>query len=129
MNRIEKARSIVNAGLVGVLQRDNEGRPQVLRVPGSEGKSYQVIIRRKDFLSCECSMETGNLGYTPCEGNKKTVCYHSIAALLASAGERIVVVCTDRVTAKKVSNLGGKVHEVKSWNGGRPIWIVVKKGE
>jgi hypothetical protein len=126
MNRIEKARSIVNAGLVGVLQRDNEGRPRVLRVPGSEGKSYQVIIRRKGFLSCECNMETGTLGYTPCEGNKKTVCYHAIAALLASAGDRRVVICTDLVTAKRVSNLGGTIYEIKSWNGGRPIWIVVR---
>lgn len=129
MTRIKKAKELAKLGLIGVLQEDKQGRPKVLRVPGSNGRSYQVIIRRsKKGIFCECSLEIGNLGHVPCEGNRITVCYHSISALsyCAERVDKKVSFHNFYPDAKNYSNLGGTVHEVKSWNGGRSIWMVVR---
>jgi len=126
--REEKARLIAQLGLIGVLQTDKNGQPNVLRVPGSGGKMYQVIIRKRGTLSTECNLDVGAAGFTKCQGNIRTVCYHSLAALVfvAKKSGKTIKICKDRVDAEKLSNLGGKAYEVKSWQGGHSMWIVVE---
>ena len=129
MERTLKARLIADAGLCKILQmKDN--KPTVIGVPGSEGRSYQVIIRRfPGKISLECNLDMDKMGIVPCEGNKKTVCYHALAALYASAklAGQTVSICHNETDAKRLANMShGMVALVESWNGGKPMYMMVK---
>ncbi len=113
MDRIKKARIIMQAYLTKTLDVDKQQRPRVVLVPGSEGKQYQVIIRRpdKNTITCECSVCT-SCGDQPCKGNTRTVCYHSIAAILHCVREkqRRAWVCGDLRSAQLLENATGGAH-------------------
>lgn len=120
-DRTTKARA---AALFGkIAERDGEGRVKVVLVPGSEAKVYQVIIRRNNnLMTCECNCQT-SLGNVPCQGNDKTVCYHSMAALILSGGEVELSFCNSKTDALRLTNLGRKVTPVYAHKGEGCIYI------
>jgi hypothetical protein len=83
--RVDKARRIAKMGLCSITSRDRDGKAKTVTVPGSEGKRYQVIIKRRNgYWTTECRLECGPAGYKDCLGNSITVCYHSFAAIFAA---------------------------------------------
>lgn len=127
INRFQRARAIAKNNLVGIVEHDRDGRAKVLVVPGSEGKRYEVIIRRNGKMTTECRLDTG-IGYRPCKGNNHSVCYHSIAALIVAAQEREceVAICRTEGEAKLRTRIDGRKFEVTNFHGeGNPVWLVV----
>lgn len=126
--RTEIARSALS--FVGILEKDKQGKPKVLIVPGSEGKRYQVIIRRHtNSVSCECRCETG-IGFIPCKGNSlnDTVCRHSLTAIAFSArlAGKKVSFCESERDARRLGQLGGRIIPIISWQSKGKIWGVAK---
>jgi len=127
LTRFDKAKLI--AKFCKIKDRDKEGRIKSVLVPGSDAKRYRVILRReRGHLTTECLLITGG-GCLACAGNTRTVCYHSIAALLVVAVEKEtkMSICKNEASARKLENLGGKAYEILSRQGGNPIWIVLTK--
>lgn len=124
-DRTTKARA---AALFGkVTERDAQGRAKVVLVPGSEAKLYQIIIRRNDnHISCECNCQT-SLGNVACKGNGKTVCYHSMAALVVASGDVEISFCDDKQSAILLANLGRKVTQVYACNGDGVIYLSTRQ--
>lgn len=126
-DRSRKARAA--ALFAKVLTSDKQGRVVKVLLPGSEGKQYEVILRRNGHLSGECNLVTA-IGRWPCEGNRQTVCYHVLAAVIvaAKAGEARVSFCDKRDHAEQLQNLGQTVYPVESWNAGpgHGLWVAVK---
>lgn len=148
--KIAKAAAI----FVGVTKFDKNGRPRVLNVPGSEGKEYQVILRRKGrMLTTECCLIAGRNNFVPCQGNcrckdktKETICYHSMAAVnyaiehkfewdlrqrkyIASESGFKASWCTSEKDAQRLVNMnGGTIFNIKSQQNTNGIaYIVVKR--
>ena len=125
--RIQKARAIAKNGLATILQRNREGFATSVYVPGSHGKRYEVIVRRNNGgLSFECLLDTG-YGHQECKGNRITVCYHSITALIEVAkvrGFQITAICKTRKDADLRARIGGQVIKVFSHQGGKPMFAV-----
>ena len=130
MKRIEKARRIAEMGLTKVQQYDSQGRPTVVTVPGSESKSYDVIIRRNGKLTTECNVNTPG-GYVPCNGNTYgNVCYHSLAAIITVSdqnGHEISAICEKPEHAELISRIGGRVLTVASEQGPHEMYLVIEK--
>ena len=127
--RVEIAKSALP--FVGIVERDKAGRPKVLLVPGSEGKRYQVILRRfPNGISAECRCETG-IGHIPCKGNSlnETVCRHALTAISKSVslvGMRVSF-CQNEQDAKRLSHVThGKVYPIVSFQSKGKVWGVVK---
>lgn len=132
-----KPKSDIAKKFVGVTQRDKQGRPKVLVSPGSNGKRYQIIVRRlhqTSTITLECRLETG-AGYLECLGNSRqkvrqqeTICYHAMAAFDYVVGEKGLKAhwCQSEEKANKLANLGGKVFIVRSHQNGAIAWVVVK---
>src|SRR3990167_4770810 len=80
--RSRKARAA--AQFAKVHTTDKRGRIVKVLLPGSQGKQYEVILRRNGHLSGECNLVTG-VGIKPCAGNQHAVCYHVLAAVLVAA--------------------------------------------
>lgn len=131
-DRSSKARASALFGKV--LARDKQGRATKVIVPGSEGRQYEVILRRNGHVSGECNLNLGNLGYKPCEGNQHTVCYHVLAAMVlaASVGGQRVNFCESEDHAQTLSRLGMSVYRVTNWPSPQRVshtatlWITVK---
>ena len=111
-----------------VLMHDKQERIIKVLLPGSEGKQYEVILRRNGHLSGECNLRIGLLDMKPCEGNQHAVCYHVLAAVLiaAEAGEAQVSFCQTQADADALSHIGRKVYQVRSWNCDAVLWLSVK---
>ena len=135
--RVSKARRIAEMGLCAITSRDSDSRARTITVPGSNGKKYQVIIRRNNgSWSAECRLECGSQGYQDCPGNTKTVCYHSFAAIFAAGldnGCRVHSVTGSLAAASRLKRLV-KRAVIKSLysqqNGSRKRFhlVVVPKG-
>ena len=135
----QKPKAEIASLFVGVTQRDNKRRPKVLIVPGSEGKRYQVIIRRFENLAdkivtCECRLETGH-GYLGCLGNghrkgTETLCYHSQAAIDFCLKEVHLkgFWCSSYEDALKLNQMKkGQVLEIRSHQSSGRKWVVISK--
>lgn len=69
-------------------------------------------------------------GLCNCKGNEKTVCYHSMAAIIKAAElkNQTVVFFDNFSQALNYSKLGGKLVKVQSTQGNKKHgWIVVKE--
>lgn len=125
--------------LVGVVQKDAKGRPTVLLVPGSQGKRYQVILRRVsvDLMTCECRLEAGKIGHIGCLGNshrgqnrRDVLCKHSQWAVQFAIEEAGMeqAWCEEYEDALKLNQIKkGKIIEVASRQGHGRMWVVVNK--
>ena len=129
MGRIQNAWMIAQANLPNVVSRDNENRAKMVTVPGTEGKFYDVIIRRNGILTTECLLSTG-IGHRDCLGNNTSVCYHSLAALIKVAPEskcRVMAICKTRADAERRARIDGQVIEVKSRQSNKSMFLVIEK--
>lgn len=125
--RYQKARRIFDNNLIGVTSRDRDGKIKTAIVPGSEGKRYQVILRRNGKVSSECRLDTG-VGYKGCRGNHSAVCYHSLAVMMAAAAEQGLKIsfCDSQADADKLTRISGKTTVVYSHQDTRrEVWMVV----
>jgi hypothetical protein len=81
---LESAKNIVE--FCHITDLDDQGRAKIVLVPGHKSKRYQVTITRtKQRMICSCQELDLN---EPCKGNSfGTVCYHTLAALLAAVNK------------------------------------------
>lgn len=112
---------------IGIVSRDNKNRPVELRVPGSNGKSYQVSIKRL------MAGETIKLSLTcQCEGNKKSLCYHCEAAsayVLNNAGYSVAW-CANYNDAKTLNIMKkGQLVIVESEQSKQFAYVIINRRE
>jgi hypothetical protein len=106
------------AKLGKVLSADNYDRPKTIIVPGSDCKTYRVILYRDDAhseIKASCCIEAGKLGHISCKGNEYhgQVCKHVRAAVQIAASKGTIYWCDDKVDAERVARLvHGKVLSV-----------------
>ena len=122
---MDTTKDLAAANFSKVVTKTKDGLVRTVLVPGSEAKQYLVIIRRDKMLSTECILQT-SIGGVPCQGNSKTMCYHSRAALRVAAGNKRVHFCECKTSALRLSHTGGKVVSVTSRQSGKQVYIVVK---
>lgn len=129
-DRVEKAKAA--ALFAAIVRSDTKGRPVVVIAPGSEAKSYSVEIMRNGHIETRCTQAHPSRG-AACKGNSgKTVCYHSIAALIVAAEwmNKRVSFCAIEGDARKLARTGGEVFSVKSAQVVSPfdstLWMVVR---
>lgn len=132
--RVGKARQIARMGLCSIASRNGKGEAKTVVVPGTDGKQYQVIIRRKNgFWTTECRLECGSQGYQDCPGNAITVCYHSFAAIFTAAEDSSCRVHSVTESLKAASRLKrlikGKsvIRSLRSHRNGKWFHLVVIK--
>ena len=119
--RVARARSA--AQFVGVV---GSGKNVTYKVPGSDGRSYRVKVRRNGVLSFQCWQDHDG---SPCRGNGNgTVCYHSLAVAerLAEDAGQSVSWCVNGNDARNLSHLGGTVFRVTSHTSGSAVWGVAQ---
>jgi len=101
--------------------------PRAWLVPGHEGRRY-LVSRRKDETAFRCDLDTG-IGYIPCPGAARSVCYHIRAAAEAAARDKGYKTAWARTekAAHKVARLhpGAQVWRVTSARSGAFIWAIV----
>ena len=111
-----------------VLSRDRDGRVKTVLLPGTDGKQYQVILRRRGGLSTECRLDTGH-GHLACAGNSNGhVCYHSIAAVQVASKDAGLSArfCATEKAATRLARLGGIKVSLNSHQGAGRLWVVAK---
>lgn len=115
---------------VNIQKMDKRGRVTVALVPGHKGAWYKVIVSRKSIkgsqimaTKCECITDKA-----PCKGNSNKLCYHSLAAIMASANKTKTKVsfCNTQKSASKLTNMGGSIFVVKSAQSDKEAWVVVE---
>ena len=124
--RVHKAKAA--AQFSKILARDVSGRVTSVLTPGSEGKQYRVILRRNGHITTECQCQT-SIGDVACEGNKVSVCYHSLTALIVSAEAKDgqVSFCESKDDADKLAHTGRTVSRVTSHQcEGAELWMAVR---
>ena len=125
--RIQKAKAAMLFAKVS--QYDTEGKVKAVFVPGSEGKQYQVIIRRKaGSMTTELLLIVNNNSVKPTYAHNLT--YHSLAAIMIAAKEQgyNVTWTANRLDAVKLSNLGGTVFHISNHDNPTNImWGIMRK--
>lgn len=125
--RVEKAKAACMFAKVS--QYDTEGKVKSVYVPGSEGKQYQVIIRRRNGqMSTELLLIVNNQAVKPTYGAQIT--YHQLSAVMLSAKEQgyTVTWTANRLDAVKLSNLGGTVFHISNHdNPTNLMWGILRK--
>ena len=134
--RIKKARAA--QFFAQPMSKDSAGNVTVVRVPGSAGKYYQVILRKlpPNLVTVECRLNIGTLGYIPCKGNGAgSTCVHGLAAVILAGQEKGFESswCATPESAARATRLGGKRIEIrphhKRENSDCSVWAVIKKEE
>ena len=127
--RVQKAKNALP--FIGITQRDKNGKPKTLVVPGSKGKKYRVILRREGgIITAECAKELGHLGYENCKGNSHSLCYHSIAAIefsLREAGFKSHWCETEKDAQRLFNAIGGTIFMAKSHSCNVMAFILINK--
>ena len=126
--RIKDARML--ASLAKVQKKNKAGKITFLTIPGSNAKSYDEIIRRRNgTLTVECMLNTSG-GHLACKGNSVSLCYHAIGGAIATienSGYKVVAIADQRANALRRKNLGGKIVKVHSHQSGKPVWMLYEK--
>ena len=126
--RIKDARML--ASLAKVQKMNKAGKITSLTIPGSNAKFYDEIIRRRNgSLTVECLLNTG-YGHLACKGNSVSLCYHAIGGAIATienSGYKVTAIADQRANALKLKNFGSKMVEVRSYQSGKPLWMLYKE--
>lgn len=125
--RVEEAKAAVR--FVSVLRRDDRNRPTILSIPGHEGKRYTVALVRDDgekTVRVKC-LHSGNVSDI-CEGNYRSVCYHSFAAIMFSAKEAgySVRIFDNEADAKKAGKAENR-FQIVGHTSGKIFFAVLKR--
>jgi hypothetical protein len=133
-NRLDKSQAA--ARFAHVEQTDGDKKVRRVSLPGSDGKRYQVIIRRdaqhgfgKRVITTECRQMVAGDNFVPCKGNTNGhVCYHSVAAVLVAAEKsgHSVAVCKTYGDAQRLSRMGGAIAVLSSHQGKGILYLVIK---
>ena len=95
--RIKDARLL--SSLAKVQKRNKAGLITFLTIPGSNAKSYDEIIRRRNnSLTVECLLNAG-YGHLACKGNSVSMCYHAIGGAIAvveNSGYKVTAISDQR---------------------------------
>lgn len=136
-NPIIKARMIAKMSLPAILDRDKKKRAKTVLVPGSDGKTYQVVIKRHpkranylESITTLCQLQTGG-GPLPCPGNNNGhICYHSFSAILFAAYEKDIntAICGSYEHAKHVANFKNKDAKIIHIKGSKKYYYLVIGG-
>lgn len=130
-NRFDKARHLSDMNMVKPLSVDSKGRIKNALVPGSEAKTYDVVVWRQDSnneIKVECFLDLGANGQVLCKGGRYTVCYHMLGVLLQSASDNGMnaAICKTEENAEMRKRIGGKVYTIRSKHAlDNPIYMVV----
>ena len=117
------------ARFISVLRRDERSRPTILSIPGHEGKRYTVVLVRNDAektVRVKC-LHSGNMSDI-CEGNYRSVCYHSFAAIMFAAKEAgfSVRIFDNEADAKKAGKASDR-FQIVGHTSGKIFFAVLKK--
>lgn len=126
-NRVEKANAAQK--FAQVIQRDRNDKIKSIIIPGSNGKRYQVIIRRgKNGLSTELLLLQGNHGYVKPDYTKQ-ITYHQMATVQMAANESGYKIswCANRDDAIRLAKLGGKVFRFRNFDNLNSVMYGVMK--
>ena len=125
--RIQKAKAAMLFAKVS--QYDTEGKVKSVLLPGSEGRQYQVIIRRRNGqMSTELLLIVNGNQIKPTYSAQIT--YHQMAAIMIAAKEPgyTVTWTANRLDAVKLSNFGGTVFHISNFdNPTNMMWGIMKK--
>lgn len=111
----------------------NVGITTNVRVPGHEGRKYDVSITRNGGMRVSCTKVTSYKNpktafkSPKCLGNYRTVCYHSIAAvemIAENKGHRILGWCESRNDAKRLYRLHSGSYFTRVSSGNGEVWFV-----
>lgn len=114
-NRVEKAKAAKRFSRA--MSHDRDGRPKTFVVPGTEGKRYHVIVRRKPRLTVELNLDTARGLIKPYYA-RQHITYHSMAALMMAAereGYKIAW-CANKKDAERRARLRGRVFSVQNFD-------------
>jgi hypothetical protein len=128
-DRVEKAKSALFFAKIN--QFDADGKAKSVIVPGSNGKQYQVIIRRlRGVMSTELLLVVNNQAVKPTYC--KTMTYHALTAVSLAAKEQgyNVTWTANREDAVRLSRLGGTVFHIYNFDNPQDVmWGVLKSKE
>lgn len=128
-DRVEKAKAAMNFAKIN--QYGADGKVKSVLVPGSEGKQYQVIIRRnRGVMSTELLLVVN--GQTIKPTYSKTLTYHSLTAVMIAAKHigYDVVWTANREDAVRLSRIGGSVFHIYNFdNTTETMWGVMRAKE
>ena len=124
--RVEEARALAKFAKIN---RDIGSVFEVF-LPGHEAKNYRVILKwlrtGKDYImQAECGLDTSR-GHIPCKGNSNSVCYHSLASVIAVAnahGAEVSFAATE-ADAMRLVNLNTRANRLFSKQSMERIWVV-----
>lgn len=131
LNRFDKARNLSEMNMVKTISIDSKNRIRNALVPGSESKTYDVVIWRQDSnneIKAECFLSLGANGNVLCKGGNHTVCYHILGVLLQSAKDNgtNAAICKSLEDAELRKRIDGKVYTIRSKHAlDNPIYMVV----
>jgi len=154
-SRVKRARAMVDLGAVSVLRKKKGNRQRAWRMPSASvmGSWYEVfakfvadngIVRAWFFCNhihpwgdCEPDSSPtlptelgGNYAsMEKCDGNRNTVCYHCLAAMVKLAkGRRMTVQFVDsRRKAQALARLGTVVEMCGEGQVKPKVWAVMRK--
>ena len=107
----------------------DNGKTAVVSVPGHDGKTYTVILRRSgSTMTAECLLKT-SIGDKPCQSGDR-LCYHSMAAMMVVASKSNVAVSIAK-TAEAAARLS-RISKASKFalarhNSDNAIFVVAKK--
>jgi len=140
-SRVKRARAMVDLGAVSILRKKKGNRQRAWRMPSASvmGSWYEVFAKfvadngivRAWFFCNRCHPDD----VTPvplmekCDGNRNTVCYHCLAAMVKLAkGRRMTVQFVDsRRKAQALVRLGTVVEMCGEGQVKPKVWAVMKK--
>ena len=116
------------AVLFSKLVSDN-GKTAVVSVPGHDGKTYTVILRRSgSTMTAECLLKT-SIGDKPCQSGER-MCYHSMAAMMVVASKSKIAVSMAKTAdaAARLSRISkASKFTLARHNSDNSIFVVAKK--
>lgn len=127
-NRVEKAKAAMQ--FAKVTQRDKDGKIRSVILPGSEGKRYQVILRRDNRgLTSELLLLVNNSQLKP--GYTNQITYHQMAAVqMAANGNGYKVAwCANKNDAERLAKLGGRIFTFRNFDNRESVMYAVIKKE
>lgn len=128
-DRVEKAKAAMLFAKVN--QYDADGKVKSVIVPGSNGKQYQIIIRRNHgIMSTELLLVVNKQTVKPEFGAQIT--YHQLTAVMVSANEAGYTVnwTANREDAVRLSRISGKVFHIYNFDNPTSVmWGVMKAKE
>ena len=126
-NRVAKAKAAMH--FAQVTQYDANGKIRSVILPGSNGKTYQVIVRRNGCFSTELLMLVNGHQRKPRYAAQITYHQLTVAMLAAQEAGFKVTWTSNEQDSKNLSNLGGTVFCIKNHDNPNSVMFGIMKKE